>query len=69
MKMAILNLSRASQLQVTKTVIKGIQNQRNLVTVASCQRLVENKICKFKTFDNKCPALVRPTKKCLFMGT
>ena len=35
MKMAILNLSRASQLQVTKTVIKGIQNQRNLVTVHS----------------------------------
>ena len=33
MKMAVLNLSRASQ--VTKTVTKGIQNQRNLVTVHS----------------------------------
>ena len=31
--MAVLNLSRASQ--VTKTVTKGIQNQRNLVTVHS----------------------------------
>ena len=31
MKMAILNLSKASQ--VTKTGIEGIQNQRNLVTV------------------------------------
>ena len=33
MKMAILNLSKASQ--VTKTGIKGIQNQPNLVTVHS----------------------------------
>ena len=31
MKMAILNLSKASQ--VTKTGIEGIQNKRNLVTV------------------------------------
>ena len=33
MKMAILNLSKASQ--VTKTSIEGIQNKRNLVTVHS----------------------------------
>ena len=31
MKMAILNLSKVSQ--VTKTGIEGIQNKRNLVTV------------------------------------
>ena len=68
MKMAILNLSKASQ--VTKTSIEGIQNKRNLVTVHRLmQRLVEKKIWKFKRYDNKCPALVRSTKKCLFMGT
>ena len=33
MKMAILNLSKASQ--VTKTGIEGVQNQRKLVTVYS----------------------------------
>ena len=66
--MAILNLSKASQ--VTKTSIEGIQNKRNLVTVHRLmQRLVEKKKWKFKRYDNKCPALVRSTKKCLFMGT
>ena len=46
--MAILNLSRASQ--VTKTVTKGIQNQRNLVTVHSLMPTPgwKKNICKFK---------------------
>ena len=45
--MAILNLSKASQ--VTKTSIEGIQNKRNLVTVHRLmQRLVEKKYGNLK---------------------
>ena len=68
--MGILNLSKAPQ--VTKTGIEGVQNQRNLVTVHSLMptlNLKNNNKWKFKRYDNKCPALGRSTKKCLFMGT
>ena len=68
MKMGILNLSKAPQ--VTKTGIEGVQNQRNLVTVHSLMPTLNlKKKWKFKRYDNKCPALGRSTKKCLFMGT
>ena len=69
MKVGILNLSKAPQ--VTKTGIEGIQNQRNLVTVHSLMPTpsLKKNIWTFKRYDNKCPALVRSTKKCLFMGT
>ena len=66
--MGILNLSKAPQ--VTKTGIEGNQNQRNLVTVHSLTPTLDLKNkWKFKRYDNKCPALGRSTKKCLFMGT
>ena len=44
-------------------------NTTQSLYIVSCQRLIKKNQWKFKRYENKCPALGRCTKKCLFMGT
>ena len=44
-------------------------NTTQSLYIVSCQRLIKKNQWKFIRYENKCPALGRSTKKCLFMGT